>query len=295
MENLRYDYMPLVKREPIRWPNRATLAFWVCPNLEYFHIDKLIDSGGTHIPGVLDCSMRDYGARVGVYRLMEVLDKHRMRASAPLNADVCRYHPAIIEEGNKRNWEWLGRGELPGQDKSPFAEGEERKAIARVRDAIAKATGRSLKGWVGSGLIETFDTPDHLAAEGFEYICDWACDDQPIPMRVKNGRMIIMPYGQGINDVHLFMRAEFTPEEFYRIIRDQFDTLYRESKTYGKVMALPLHPSVIGLPFRIKYLDKALDYIFSHSGVWKATGSEIAYWYYRRYYKDPGKYKGGAA
>jgi len=100
--------------------------------------------------------------------------------------------------------------------------------------------------------------------------------------------MIGVPYNQGINDIGLFVRADFTPEQYYRTVCDQFDTLYRESKTGGKVMALPLHPFVMGLPFRIKYLDKALDYIFSHSGVWRATGSEIAYWYYRHYYKDPG-------
>jgi hypothetical protein len=102
MENLRYDYMPSIKRESIRWPNQATLAFWVCPNIECFHIDKPIrGSGSTHVPDVQSYSLRDYGARVGVYRLMEVLDKYGMRASALLNADVCKYHPTIIEEGNK--------------------------------------------------------------------------------------------------------------------------------------------------------------------------------------------------
>ena len=293
MENFRYDYLPSIQREPIRWPNNATLAFWVCPNIEYFHIDKPIrGSGSTHVPDVQGYSLRDYGARVGVYRLMEVFDKHRLRASVLLNADVCKYHPTIIEEGNKRKWEWLGHGETNSRDMSAYPEGEERKVIARVRETISKATGKSLKGWLGPGLIETFDTPDHLAAEGFEYVCDWACDDQPIPMRVKTGRMIVVPYDQGINDIRLFVRADFTPEQYYRMVCDQFDTLYQESKTGGKVMALPLHPFVIGLPFRIKYLDKALDYIFSHSGVWKATGSEIAYWYYRHYYRDPGNMKG---
>ncbi len=217
---------------------------------------------------------------------MEVLDKHRMRASAPLNSDECKYYPTIIEEGHKRKWEWLGHGETQSRDLSPYPQSEERKVIAQVRETITKATGQSLKGWLGHGLVETFDTPGHLAAEGFEYLCDWACDDQPIPMWVKTGRMIVVPYDQGINDIGLFVRADFTPEQHYGTVCDQFDTLYRESKTGGKVMALPLHPFVMGLPFRIKVLDKALDYIFSHSGVWRATGSEIAYWYYRHYYKD---------
>ena len=126
---------------------------------------------------------------------MEVLDKHEMRASVLLNADVCRYHKRIIEKGNRRNREWLGHGETNSHDMSAYGEGEEREVIARVRETITEATGKAPRGWLGPGLVETFDTLDHLAAEGFEYISDWACDDQPVPMRVKSGRMIVVPYG----------------------------------------------------------------------------------------------------
>jgi peptidoglycan/xylan/chitin deacetylase (PgdA/CDA1 family) len=293
MDNRRYDYLPSIKQKPIKWPNGATLAFWIGPNIEYFHIDKPIrGSGSTHVPDVQGYSLRDYGARVGVYRLMEVLDKHGMRASVLLNADACKYHPRIIEEGNKRKWEWLGHGETNSRDMSGYQESEERQVIHEIKETITKTTGKPPKGWLGPGLIETFNTPDHLAAEGFEYVCDWACDDQPTPMRVKAGRMIVVPYEQGINDMRVFVRANFTPEQYYRMVCDQFDTLYQESKTSGKVIALPLHPFVIGLPFRIKYLDKALDYICSHEGVWKTTGGEIADWYYSHYYENPGNYEG---
>jgi len=293
MENRRYDYLPAIKRKRIEWPNKATLALWVCPNIEYFHFDKPIrGSGSSHVPDIQGYSLRDYGARVGVYRLMEVFDKHGLRASVLLNAEVCQNHPQIIEEGNKRRWEWLGHGETNSRDMSGYPDTEERDVIRRIKNTITKATGKAPKGWLGPGLIETFNTPDHLAGEGFEYVCDWASDDQPVPMRVKSGRMIIVPYEQGINDMRLFVRANFTPEQYYRMVCDQFDTLYRESRAGGKVMAIPLHPFVVGLPFRIKYLDKALEYICSHAGVWKATGWEIADWYYRHYYEDPGTYEG---
>ncbi len=212
MENRRYNYVPSIKRDHIQWPNQATLAFWVCANIDYFHIDKPIrGSGSMHVPDVRGYSWRDYGARVGIYRLMEVLDRHGVRASAPLNSDACSYYTTVIEEGNKRKWEWLGHGETNSRDLGTYPQDEEREVIARVRETITKTTGKSLKGWLSPGFIETFDTPDHLAAEGFEYLCDWACDDQPIPVRVKTGRMIIVPYDQGINDVQLFLRADFTP------------------------------------------------------------------------------------
>jgi hypothetical protein len=109
---------------------------------------------------------------------------------------------------------------------------------------------------------------------------------------VNSGRLITVPYEQGINDMRMFVHGDFTPEQYYRMVCDQFDTLYEESESSGKVMALPLHPFVIGLPFRIKYLDKVLEYICAHDRVWKATGGEIADWYYGHYYKDPGKLEG---
>lgn len=293
MENRRYDYQPSIKRKPIAWPDNKRLAFWVCPNIEYFHIDKPIrGSGSAHVPDVPGYSLRDYGARVGIYRMMEVFDRYGMRASVLLNADVCKYHPPIIEEGNRRGWEWLGHGETNSRDMSGYPGDQERQVIREIKQTITNAAGKQPKGWLGPGLIETFNTPDHLAAEGFEYVCDWACDDQPTPMRVKSGRMITVPYEQGINDMRIFVRGDFTPEQYYRMVCDQFDTLYEESANGGKVMGLPLHPFIVGLPFRIKYLAKVLDYICAHDGVWKTTGGEIATWYYERYYEDPGQYEG---
>jgi len=289
MENRRYDYQPIIRRKKIRWPNGARIALWVCPNIEYFHIDKAIPAASaSHLPDIQGYTLRDYGSRAGVFRLMDVLDKHGIRASVLLNAEVCERHPAIIEEGKKRNWEWLGHGLTNNVRMSDYPREEERKIIRQVRETITAAVGKAPKGWLGPGLVETFDTPDHLAAEGFEYLCDWGCDDQPIPMRVRSGRMVMVPYQQGINDISALLHFHHTPEEYFRMVCDQFDTLYQEGAENGRVMAIPLHPFVIGLPFRIKYLDKALEYICSHEGVWRATGWEIADWHYRHYYEDPG-------
>lgn len=291
MENHRYDYSPIIKRKELRWPDGARVALWVCPNIEYFYIDKPLRGGfGTpHLPDVTGYALRDYGSRIGVFRLMEVLDKHGIRASVLLNADVCKKQPEIIEEGNKRKWEWLGHGITNNLALNDYPPVDEQKIIREVTDIITTATGKSPKGWLGPGLIETFNTPDLLAVEGYEYVCDWGCDDQPIPMRVKSGRIISLPYEQGINDINIFLRRNHTPEEYLRMVCDQFDILYKEGATSGRVMAIPLHPFIIGFPFRIKYLDRALEYICSHQGVWRATGWEIADWFYKNYYKDPGR------
>ena len=117
-----------------------------------------------------------------------------------------------------------------------FDSEEERNVIHTVKEMIGSAVGVAPKGWLSPGHAETFDTPDHLAAEGFEYVCDWSCDDQPIPMRVRSGRMIAMPYRQGMNDMTIFVNSRHTPEQFLRMAYDQFDTLYAEGARSGRVI-----------------------------------------------------------
>ena len=290
MDNTRYDYSPINSRAKITWPKGTRLAFWIGLNVEYFHFDKpTISAGNVRLPDVQSYSVRDYGLRVGIFRIMKVLDKFGLRASVLLNSDVCSRFPAIITEGKKRNWEWLGHGATNNHRVSDYPAEGERDVIKEVRETIAAAVGTAPKGWLGPVGAESYDTLDHLAAEGFEYVCDWASDDEPIPMKVREGKMIAMPYQQGVNDLRLLFQSHYSPEQYYRQVCDQFDTLYEESGETGKVMALPLHTFVIGLAYRIKYLERALDYICSHRDMWLATGGEIADWYYKNYYANAEK------
>lgn len=139
------------------------------------------------------------------------------------------------------------------------------------------------RGWLSPELMETFNTPDILAEEGIKYLCDWCNDDQPFPMKVKRGSLISIPYSLDINDIPVFIDQHLTPRQFYEIIKDQFDTLYQEGINQARIMGIGLHPFLIGAPFRIGWLDKALQHIKSHKDVWFATGWEIANWYYENY------------
>jgi allantoinase len=283
----RYAYRSTFNREPIVWPNGARLAFYVGINIEYFHFDRQSREGPT--PDVISHAMWEYGARVGVFRIMEVLEKHGVRASVLLNSDVCLYQPDIITEGNRRGWEWLGHGITNSKSMPSYGnEEDERAAIRQVRDTIAEYTGEAPRGWLGPGLAESYNTPDLLAQEGFTYCCDWSGDDQPLPMRVTGGRMIAMPYHNGVNDQRLIARANFTGLEYEQAVRDQFDVLYSAATSGGGlVMGLPIHPPNVGLPFRLKYFEQAVDYICSHGDVWVATSGEIADWYYANHYRQP--------
>lgn len=288
LDNTRYDYSPIIRRSPLRWPNNARVAVWVAINIEHFKIDMpgtpLHPFPGI-IPDVFNYAWRDYGPRVGIWRMMKLLDRLGVRASVTLNSDVCAHNPIIIEEGVKRNWEFLGHGITNSQFLAGMSEDQERQVIRTVHKTIKEATGKAPQGWLGPALAETYNTPDLLAEEGFTYVCDWNNDDQPYPMKVRKGRLLSVPYSVEVNDIPMFLEFTYTPDQFRQVICDQFDTLYEEGAETGRVMAIALHPFIIGQPFRIKCLEQALQYILRHRDIWMTTGGEIAEWYAKNYLK----------
>jgi peptidoglycan/xylan/chitin deacetylase (PgdA/CDA1 family) len=286
MENTRYDYSPLITRKPFKLPNQSRVAVWVGVNVEHFDIGNT-ELGGPRPykagpPNVMDYSLRDYGNRIGIWRIMDTLDKHNIKASVLLNSDVCSRYPIIVEEGNRRGWEFLGHGTSNSVPLGGLSETEERQIISTTLDVITKAVGKRPLGWLGPGLQETFNTPDILAENGIRYVCDWCCDDQPFLMNVKKGNLISIPYAKDINDRSAF-GEQLTPQQFCEMIKDQFDTLYREGEEQARIMCIALHPFLIGQPFRIGWLDKALQYVKNYNNVWFTTGQEIASWYYENY------------
>jgi peptidoglycan/xylan/chitin deacetylase (PgdA/CDA1 family) len=274
MEHGRFAFSAIIDRPPLAWPNGARLALWVIPNIEHFRFEQAFTPGGPS-PDMLAYAPRDYGNRVGIWRLMRVLDQYRIRATVALNAEVCRYEPRIIEEGRKRNWEWMGHNLTNSQRLSGMTEEQERSTISQAIRMVAEATGGPPRGWLGSGLAETARTPDLLREYGIEYVADWANDDQPYPMSTLHGDLYSIPYSVEINDKMAYEERKVTPQEFGRMIREQFDTLYAEGEHSGRVMAICLHPYISGVANRIRYLDEAIQYISGHERVWWATGSEI--------------------
>lgn len=270
-----FPYSPIINRPKLSWPKGKRLAFWVIPNIETFALDEKMPEGGSNIPNVFSWAKREYGNRVGVFRLMKVLERYGIRATVALNSEVCDAAPQIIEEGLKRGWEFMGHGESNTRRLSDTKSlDEERALIDRTLTRIEKATGVRPKGWLGPGLQETWNSVDLLAAAGVEYIGDWTIDDQPFQLNTSPKKLISIPYGHDMGDktaAQLF----YPPEYFTKMMIDTFNVLYRESGESGRVMPLSLHPYITGVPHRIDSLDKGLEYICRHDDVWFATGSEI--------------------
>ena len=213
--------------------------------------------------------------RVGLWRIADTLDAAGVKATVALNSAVAEAHPKALQEMKKRGWEFMGHGITNSENLAGLNLEKERELIQTVLKTIEQATGQRPRGWLGSGLAETYNTLDILAEEGVIYCGDWNNDDQPYPMKVKKGRMFSIPYCMEINDIPLFIRKGYTGEQYFRSVVDQFDTLYADSAKQPRVMGIPLHPMIIGQPLRIKYLQRALAHIKKHDRVWFATGGEI--------------------
>jgi peptidoglycan/xylan/chitin deacetylase (PgdA/CDA1 family) len=283
------------ERPRLTWPDGARVALWINPNIEFFGLDDVLPGNVNErvtrehakIPNVRSWSVRDYGNRVGIWRLMEVLSRYDIRATAALNSEVCDHHPQIIEEGVRLGWEFIGHNQTNAMRLNEMPPEKELEAINATLDRIAKASGTRPKGWLGAGLAETWNTLDFLAEAGIRYVCDWVNDDQPYHFEIGNPRLVSLPYSVQTNDVPAYFDMKVSVPEFEMMLRRQFDVLYREGAESGRVMAIAVHPFVTGQPHRVGALDSALNYICSHAGVWRATGSEIVQHFVQHRFEAP--------
>jgi allantoinase len=278
-----FSFSPINRRPKLELPGGARVAVWVCTNIEFFALDKPMPGDGNerpkpgdHTPMVRHWSQRDYGNRVGVFRIMDLLTAHGFRSSVALNSSVCDHHPQIVEDCMKLGWEMMGHCRTNTERVTEVPPEKERELIGDTLDRIQKATGKRPVGWLGAGLQESWNTLEHLADEGCLYVADWVNDDQPYAMNLGAKKMVSVPYSYEINDLAAMVRNKYTPVEFERMIKDHFDVLWREGEKSGRVMVISLHPFLMGQPHRIGALARALQHIDRFDGVWKATGEEIA-------------------
>lgn len=279
----RFAYSALIDRQRLRWPGGARVALWVVPNIE--HYEYLPAQVGVRDPwprmphpDILGYGQRDYGNRVGIWRMMELFDQHRLRCTVSLSLAVLEMYPEIATAMAARDWELMSHGLYNTRYHWNMPIEAERAAIAECQAIHRKHTGRDMAGWFSPAASFTLNTPDLVAEAGFRYYCDFYHDDQPGRLNTRTGHLVSVPYSMEVNDAIAWRRGD-EGEDFERLIRDEFDTLYREGAEHGRVMCIAVHPFIMGQPHRIAHLDRALRYVLGHEGVWRATGDEIARWY----------------
>jgi allantoinase len=276
----RYDYRGIKGRKNYEWPNGRRLAVYIGLNLEHFAFGEGFGAelapGGPQ-PDVLNFAWRDYGNRVGAWRMLDLFDGLKMPASVLVNASLYGYCPDLVKAYAKRGDEIVGHGRTNSERQGTMNEAEEGKLIAETTEAIAKEHGRKPSGWLGPWISESKVTPDLLAEQGYTYLLDWCMDDQPVWFKTRKGRILALPYPQEVNDIPAIVARKMNADAFADMIVDNFDEMREQSADGPLVMGIALHPYLVGQPYRLRHLRRALRHIVSQTeGVWLTKAGDIA-------------------
>ena len=279
----RIAYSALPDRAPLKWPGGARVAVWIAPNIEHYeylpqHIRVRDPWPRMPHPDILGYGLRDYGNRVGVWRLMALFDRLSLPVTVSLSLSVLDLYPELAEAMIRRNWEFMSHGLYNTRYHWNLSEDDERAAIEACQAIHLRHTGQRLKGWFSPAASNTVNTPDLVAESGIAYLCDLYHDDQPTPVRVRQGQLVSLPYSMEVNDSIAWRRGQ-EAAAFAQKIRDEFEVLYAEGETHARVMNIAVHPFIMGQPHRIDALEQVLTELANRPGVWFAKGSEIVDWY----------------
>ena len=279
----RIAYSAIAERPPLKLPDGARLAVWVIVNVEEWDPTAPMPrtvltppAGGSPMPDVPNWAWHEYGNRVGFWRFVEVFDKLAIPAALAINGSALAAYPPIVRASVQRKWEFIGHGYT---QRNMQAVKDERADIRKTRAAILQATGSPPRGWLGPGLTETWQTPDILAEEGYDYVADWVLDDQPVWLKTRGKPILNVPYTQECNDVAMMLIQHHPAYEYCDRALDQFEQLYADAAGSARVMALVVHPYIMGAPHRLKYFRRVLEVMRGKTGVKFMTGGQIADWF----------------
>ena len=291
---MHYPWSPMINRKPLRWPHGKKLAVIITMNCEYWDLTKdttepysaggppmLPDSLPGNVADFPNFTWREYGQRVGVWRMFKLFDDMGARFGITINAKTALERPEIVAYANARNWEIVAHNYEQGEllTKYTFDIDKERQLIAATLAVYEKTVGRKAKGWLSSSLRSTPNTPDLLAEQGLQFFCDYMNDEQPYLISTPSGPIVNVPYTIELNDFTFFHRRAMSTWDAARMLKDQFDELYRESAESSRIMSIGLHPHVSGHPHRMPCFREFLAHAQGHPDVWWTTREEISSWY----------------
>lgn len=258
-----------------KWPQGKKLAVWIVMNIEHFEFGKLGPALQPHLnsyPEIANYSWRDYGNRVGIYRLFELFSKLQLPVSAAINAEMGLMYPDICSQIKKMNWELLGHGWNNSTGHSGLEPVIEKELILKTMNRYVETFGLKPLGWLSPGFSVTENTYKFLTEQGIQYTADWVGDDLPF----WYNQLMALPYSYETNDISLLLSGQQTGPEYFQSITDHARQLLSESGC--KMMTLGLHPFLVGQPNKLKYLQQTLQYLMAESDIWFASGNEIYNW-----------------
>lgn len=279
----RTPFSAIEDRTPLTLPDGGRMIIWPLLSLEVWDIERAMartvlppPQHQTMLPDVPNWSWHEYGMRVGFWRLRRVLDELGLRPTVTLNGRVCDAYPRVLEACLRSGWELNGHG----YEQMPMHKVDDQpEAIRKTIEAIERFSGSRPRGWFGPGLTETYDTLDHLAAAGIEYIGDWAFDEEPVPLATAHGDIVSLPYNFEIHDIVISLIQGHDTPVFVERAKAYFDTLYAESERTVKIMSVAIHPYISGTPHRIGAVRETFEYVLSKPGVVAMSGDRILDWF----------------
>ena len=283
MDHHRYDWSMLSKRTPINWPNNKLVALWVNVPLQYFPLNQTgvpfkVPGGMTMpYPDLRHYSLRDYGNRVGLYRFLQVFDRLAIKPTFAVNTRLIERTPHLANLLRERGDDIICHGyhmdalHHPGLDEEAEAE-----LIKKSIDSLRTLTKHPISGWLSPAKNESENTPDLLARHGIEYFCDWVNDDMPYQFHTRSGPLVAMPLSTELEDRFVIQSNLHSEQSWCEQVCDACQFLLEEARTEGgRILALNIHPWLLGQPHRIGYLEQALERITAHSQVWSASADEM--------------------
>ena len=293
---MKYPYSAIPSRGKLKFPNGAKVALIVTANLEYWDMikdtDKPYYAGGPailpdslpgNVPDFPNFMWREYGQRVGIWRIIRCFDKLGIPLGCTMNAKTALQLPELIDAIKQRDWEMVAHNYEQGELLTDLAHKpkEEEKVIKATLDVYQQTMGKAAKGWLSSSLRGTLNTCNILAANGLSFYCDLMNDDQPYLVETDSGPLVSIPYSNEINDFTLLTRRAHTNQEFVDILKCELSELMDEANedSSGRLMNLGLHPHVVGRAYRMPALREFLTFAKGFDGVWFATREEVADWY----------------
>ncbi|MGE0715288.1 MAG: polysaccharide deacetylase family protein [Alphaproteobacteria bacterium] len=275
----RYAYSGLPRRPVYDWPNGRRLAVYIGLNLEHFAFGE--GPGAELVPGrpqpdVLNFAWRDYGNRVGAWQMLALFEELRLPTSVLLNTALYDYCPELVAAFRDRGDEMVGHGRTNSEAQVLLDEEGERRLIVDATDLMARREGRAPAGWLGPWISESRVTPDLLKEAGYRYLLDWAMDDQPVWMATRAGPLLSVPYPQELNDIPAIAVRRMNADDFADMIVDQFDEMRVQAEAAPLVMGIALHAYLVGQPYRLRHLRRALAHIAAAGDIWFTRAGAIA-------------------
>lgn len=279
----RQPYSALPDRPALRAPGGARVLLWPIVNVEVWDPARPMPrqvlpppTGQAPLPDVPNWSWHEYGMRVGIWRLLDLFAALDVRPTLSVNGRVVEAYPRVAAACRDAGWEFMAHG----WDQRPIhLEPDQPAMIARTLDALEACTGVRPTGWLGPGLTQTLNTPDHLVAAGVRWIGDWVHDDEPTVLTTRHGPLVTLPYSVECNDIPIILVQHHTAAELAVRIVETFDRLHAEGAARVKILAVAVHPYISGVPHRIGHLERALRHVLARDGVLAWQGGRIYEWF----------------